>query len=98
MTTNPSSFESTEPISDIRVYVTGAVNAPGVYPLTEDSRWADAVQTAGGFAPDANPEAINLSRRVQAEDQSSSLASAPQPSQALTAVTSSTSTPHPKSS
>ena len=59
---------SSEPIADIRVYVTGAVQNPGVYPLTEDSRWVDAIEAAGGFAPDANPEAVNLARRVQDED------------------------------
>jgi competence protein ComEA len=57
-----------QPISDIRVYVTGAVQNPGVYPLAEDSRWGDAITAAGGFAPDANPEAVNLARRVQDED------------------------------
>ncbi len=60
---------SAAPISDIRVYVTGAVASPGIYPLSEDSRWADAVQAAGGFTADANPEAINLARRVHDEDQ-----------------------------
>ena len=57
-----------QPISDIRVYVTGAVQNPGVYPLAEDSRWGDAITAAGGFATDANPEAVNLARRVQDED------------------------------
>lgn len=61
--------EADAPISDIRVYVTGAVVNPGVYPLNDDSRWADAVIAAGGFTSDANPEAINLARRVKDEDQ-----------------------------
>jgi competence protein ComEA len=61
--------ESTQPLSDIRVYVTGAVVNPGIYPVSEDARWMDAVELAGGFAPDANPEAINLARRVKDEDQ-----------------------------
>ena len=55
-------------VSDIRVYVTGAVINPGVYPLPEEARWADAVLAAGGFTADANPEGINLSRRVNDED------------------------------
>jgi competence protein ComEA len=54
--------------SDIRVYVAGAVANPGIYPLEEGSRWADAVKAAGGFSADANHEAINLARRVQDED------------------------------
>jgi competence protein ComEA len=60
--------ESAEPIGDIRVYITGAVVNPGVYPIGQDARWADAVAAAGGFTPDANPEAINLARRVHDED------------------------------
>jgi len=59
---------SADPVSDIRAYVTGAVVNPGVYPLPEDARWADAVLAAGGFTADANPEAINLARRVNDED------------------------------
>ncbi len=60
--------QADQPPSDIRVYVTGAVVNPGVYPLPEDGRWADAVLAAGGFTVDANPEAINLARRVNDED------------------------------
>lgn len=60
--------ESDQPLSDIRVYVTGAVVNPGVYPLAEEARWADAILAAGGFAANANPEAINLARRVGDED------------------------------
>ena len=60
--------DAKEPLSDIRVYVTGAVVSPGIYPLPEDARWSDAVLAAGGFAADANPEAINLARRVQDAD------------------------------
>jgi competence protein ComEA len=60
--------ETDEPLSDLRVYVTGAVINPGVYPLPENARWADAVLAAGGFTDDANPEAINLARRVNDED------------------------------
>ena len=57
------------PISDIRAYVTGAVQNPGVYPVKEGDRWIDAVQAAGGPAPDADLTAVNLARRVQDEDQ-----------------------------
>ncbi len=42
------------------VHVAGAVNAPGVYQLVTGSRVIDAVQVAGGFAANANPDAINL--------------------------------------
>ncbi len=56
-------------ISDIRAYVTGAVQNPGVYPVKDGDRWIDAVQAAGGPAPDADLTAVNLARRVQDEDQ-----------------------------
>ena len=46
------------------VHVAGAVNAPGVYQLVNGARVIDAVQVAGGFAPDANPDAVNLAALV----------------------------------
>jgi competence protein ComEA len=57
------------PPDDIRVYIAGAVNQPGVYALEPGDRWIDALEAAGGAAEDANLEAINLSRRVRDEDQ-----------------------------
>lgn len=56
------------PYFDIRVYVAGAVANPGIYPMDDGSRWGDAITAAGGFTADANPEAVNLARRVQDED------------------------------
>jgi competence protein ComEA len=53
---------------DIRVYVAGAVQSPGIYRMEDGSRWGDAVTAAGGFSADANYEAVNLARRVQDED------------------------------
>lgn len=55
-------------VSEARVYVTGAVVNPGVYPVSEGDRWIDAVEEAGGPAGDADLEAVNLARRVQDED------------------------------
>ncbi|MDO8703758.1 MAG: ComEA family DNA-binding protein [Sulfuricaulis sp.] len=55
--------------TDIRAYVTGAVINPGVYPLQEGDRWIDALEAAGGPAPDADLTAVNLARRVQDEDE-----------------------------
>jgi len=54
---------------DIRVYITGAVRNPGVYPLSADARWIDALEVAGGATDDADLTAVNLARRVQDEDQ-----------------------------
>lgn len=55
------------PAADVRVYVTGAVVNPGVYPVSADARWIDAVEAAGGVSEDADVEAIDLARHVQDE-------------------------------
>jgi competence protein ComEA len=44
----------------LTVYVSGAVASPGVFTLPDGSRVDDAVQAAGGFAPGAEAERINL--------------------------------------
>jgi len=49
----------------IVVYVTGAVNRPGVYRLPLDSRVVEAVQQAGGFMPGADIAQVNLADRVE---------------------------------
>ena len=56
------------PPSDVRVYMTGAVNVPGVHRVDEGARLADAVEAAGGAAPDADLVAVNLAMRVADED------------------------------
>lgn len=45
---------------DLVVHVAGAVRKPGVYRLPAGSRVTDALERAGGPAPDANADAINL--------------------------------------
>jgi competence protein ComEA len=55
--------------SEIVVYVTGAVAAPGVYALHGGDRVVDAVEAAGGPSPDADLIALNLAVRVYDEDQ-----------------------------
>ncbi|MCD7100618.1 helix-hairpin-helix domain-containing protein [Pseudoclavibacter sp. 13-3] len=46
----------------VHVHVTGAVRAPGLHRLDRGSRIADAIEKAGGFAADADIEALNLAR------------------------------------
>ncbi|MCP4168310.1 MAG: ComEA family DNA-binding protein [Chloroflexi bacterium] len=46
--------------SPLRVYVSGAVNKPGVYRLPPDSLAEDAIAEAGGESIDADLVAINL--------------------------------------
>lgn len=58
--------EAKPPVSPKRilVYVCGAVQKPGVYQLGEGSRVADAVNMAGGFAPEADLNSLNLAKQV----------------------------------
>ncbi len=54
--------------AEIVVHVAGAVLAPGVHRLAADARVADAVLAAGGLAPDAHADAINLAAPVHDGD------------------------------
>ncbi len=49
---------------DVVVHVAGDVRRPDVYRLPAGSRVTDAVRRAGGFAPGANRDAINLAARL----------------------------------
>jgi len=53
----------------IRIHVTGAVAAPGVYELLGGDRVEDALAAAGGAAPGADLTAINLARRLRDGEQ-----------------------------
>ncbi len=46
------------------VYVAGAVVRPGLYHIVDGARVDDAVRSAGGFAPGADPSAVNLAARA----------------------------------
>ncbi len=46
----------------ITVYITGAVNTPGVYELPKDSRLEAAVKAAGGFTEGAEQASVNLAQ------------------------------------
>jgi len=54
---------------EVGVYVTGEVQKPGVYRLTDDARWIDALEAAGGPTASADLQRINLATRVHDEDQ-----------------------------
>lgn len=47
------------------VYVTGAVQTPGVYTLESSQRISDAVAFAGGFAPEAASAVVNLAQNLE---------------------------------
>jgi competence protein ComEA len=46
------------------VYLAGAVNRPGLVPLAEGARLADAIGAAGGARADADLARVNLAERV----------------------------------
>ena len=50
---------------DIIVYVTGAIQSPGLYKLSSVSTVGDVIKGAGGALPYADVEAINLAETVQ---------------------------------
>ena len=58
----PSMAPSRAPVSQIVVYVAGAVRRPGLYRLSMGARADDAVKKAGGFAPQADTAAVNLAQ------------------------------------
>jgi competence protein ComEA len=49
----------------IVVYVTGAVQRPGVYKIPRDGRLVDAIQQAGGFLEGADLTQVNLAEKVE---------------------------------
>lgn len=46
------------------VYVTGAVKNPGLYRVSPDSRVSDALAAAGGLAPGADSDRVNIAQTV----------------------------------
>lgn len=57
--------EPTEPASEVLVYVSGAVQAPGVYRLSAASRAQDALEAAGGPVPAADLDRVNLAEKLR---------------------------------
>ena len=65
----PTASASTSPAdlpagTGLYVHVAGAVREPGLYRLDAGDRVADAIARAGGFADDAQRDAVNLARPV----------------------------------
>ena len=56
------------PVADVKVYVTGAIDKPGVYQIVDGARLAEVIEAAGGASTDADLAAINLAVRVLDED------------------------------
>ena len=54
---------------ELYVHVSGAVQTPGLYVLPAGSRVVDAVAAAGGFAGDADRDAVNLARTLDDGEQ-----------------------------
>jgi competence protein ComEA len=51
------------------IFISGAVQTPGVYELPAGARIVDALERAGGFTPDANVNAINQAAPMRDGDQ-----------------------------
>ena len=49
----------------LRVHVAGAVTTPGIYTLPPGAILGDALEAAGGPAPSANLDAVNLAGRLE---------------------------------
>ena len=56
------SLSAEVPAHEITVYVTGAVNHPGVVTLKEGARIGDAVNSCGGVLPTGDAERINMAQ------------------------------------
>ena len=52
-------------VKEIVVYVTGAVNRPGVVQLAEGARAKDAVDACGGFLSTADTNGVNLAQKLK---------------------------------
>ena len=50
------------PAAKITVYVSGAVNRPGLVELSQGARAADAVNVCGGLLPTADEKAVNMAQ------------------------------------
>ncbi len=51
----------------LKVDIKGAINKPGLYEVTSESRVMDVINKAGGLTNNADTEIINLSKKVKDE-------------------------------
>lgn len=56
----PLELDPIPTLAPLTVHVAGGVQTPGVYNLPPGSRVGQAVQAAGGFSAQANPNSVNL--------------------------------------
>ena len=54
-----------EKTSEIIVYISGAVNKPGVFKVFHNARVIDLVSMAGGLAPEADVSKINMAQLIK---------------------------------
>ena len=66
---DPTPAASPTGSAGLYVHVSGAVRAPGLYVLPGGSRVVDAIAAAGGFADDADRDAVNLARGLDDGEQ-----------------------------
>ncbi|WP_345802660.1 ComEA family DNA-binding protein [Microbacterium sp. AZCO] len=67
-TASHESRDAASPAS-LYVHVSGAVAVPGLYVLEDGARVVDAIGVAGGFAPEADQDAVNLARPLSDGEQ-----------------------------
>ncbi|GIT79123.1 hypothetical protein LLS1_07920 [Leifsonia sp. LS1] len=60
----PSPSAGAPGAAELFVHVSGAVLSPGLVTLDAGARVVDAIAAAGGLAPDADPDGVNLARPI----------------------------------
>ena len=68
VTTRRDGTQRSSSVTMIHVYVSGAVENPGVYTFSETVIMKDVVDMAGGFLDTADTESLNLAERLENHD------------------------------